>query len=293
MIENLTIKTIIGIIITIFLGALGSGLWELAIQPILKKLLRYILIGFTFGVKKLRDPIYQRISKGEEDNGPFVNLLVILIFLAFYQFYFDYNVDKFYIDVLSSLDSVVEKYDEKIGKEKSNPKNFQSDFFTYIIGFDHFFNQLNENTSTIKSTFKEANLIIKKYEKGKNFDDFVEEDKIILNKIREKLVYSNDSLRNSINQSKRILKGISYFLIAILSIILIFIFISQSFVNEAILYFKQVMLICKPYINHDDYDMFYSRLSLINYKEDFEKILDDLFKIADKNNIKFKKFKFF
>lgn len=60
-------KAAVGIIGTILLGAIGSGVWELAFAPMASRIGRGILTVFTLGLESARDGIYQSVAKGHHE----------------------------------------------------------------------------------------------------------------------------------------------------------------------------------------------------------------------------------
>lgn len=69
MVENITElsswKVVLGVLTTILLGALGSGLWSLAIEPTARKLISIIGRIATLGINSEFDKLYRRMARGE------------------------------------------------------------------------------------------------------------------------------------------------------------------------------------------------------------------------------------
>lgn len=285
MITISTEEAIAGVFVTILLGALGSGLWDIAFKPISMKIPRLTLIIFTFGLKKFRNPIYRRISRGKEDNSPYFYFIIILTLI----FTFIYAIDTFLMDtrkqMLSPLDSIVEKYDQKYGTIDKVDFNPSLNLFTNIIGLDSFLKLSNENGKIIVQSFKNASSIKDKYENIKSFEEYSKEDRDNLIGYREEIVKSNDSLKDSLLGIRNKLLSYAIMLFAVGLVSFLYDLIRQAFVNEAVKYFNQIMRICKPYIKQEEYDGFYSRLSQISCRDDFKTIINDLDVIAKKNNI--------
>ena len=63
-----TIKWILGVIGLIFLGALGSGLWQIGIEPVFSWLLGIIFKITTLGLTSLSDAFYQDVAKGLHED---------------------------------------------------------------------------------------------------------------------------------------------------------------------------------------------------------------------------------
>lgn len=69
MIDFIKDNWIIGILSALIIGALGSGLWDVAFKPIFKKLGEALFFVLTFGIKKARDSIYKEAAKGNREQG--------------------------------------------------------------------------------------------------------------------------------------------------------------------------------------------------------------------------------
>ncbi|MCG3653311.1 hypothetical protein [Aliarcobacter butzleri] len=97
-----------------------------------------------------------------------------------------------------------------------------------------------------------------------------------LNKTKEKLNFKKNLLFLSIII-------FSYF-------ILTFIQNSQLlYINNAIIHYKQLISISTPYISEQELKVFNSRFSLIKNKNDYEKLINDLYIILEKNNLELKR----
>ncbi len=62
-------KWALGICATIVLGALGSGLWDVALKPVFAWIGRAILTGLTFGFASMRDSYYVDVARGQNDRA--------------------------------------------------------------------------------------------------------------------------------------------------------------------------------------------------------------------------------
>lgn len=285
-------EAIAGIFVTILLGAVGSGLWDIAFKPISMKIPRIALIIFTLGLKKFRNPIYRRISRGKEDNSPSFYFLIIFILSCT----FIYAIDTILMDtrkqILSPLDTIVEKYNQKYNTRDKIEFNPSLNFFTNLIGLDAFLELSNENGKIIAQSFKKANSIKDKYGNIKTFEEYSKEDQDKLMAYREEIVKSNDSLKDSLYGIRNKLMSYVIVFFAIGLLLVLYDLIRQAFVNEAVQYFNQMMRICKPYIKQEECDGFYSRMSQISSRDDFETIINELDVVAQKNNISIPSFRY-
>lgn len=85
--NNKKVKLIIGILGTIILGAIGSGLWDLALEPALTWCGRTFFTIATLGLSQLRNEIYIDIAKGFHEALSI--LLVIFFFINTLIFHFN------------------------------------------------------------------------------------------------------------------------------------------------------------------------------------------------------------
>jgi hypothetical protein len=72
---NIT-RFVLGVLATILLGAIGSGLWDVILKPTLPWLLNISLNIVTFGVQATKDEIYMEIARG----APSASIKMILMF---------------------------------------------------------------------------------------------------------------------------------------------------------------------------------------------------------------------
>lgn len=70
------------IFFTIFLGALGSGLWSFIFDPILRKIGNKIVVFSFFGLKKLENKIYEKIAFGSFERSYFLLMFLFCILLT-------------------------------------------------------------------------------------------------------------------------------------------------------------------------------------------------------------------
>lgn len=76
-----TIKWILGIIGLIFLGALGSGLWQIVIKPLTFWFLETIFNIMTLGLSSLSDAFYTEVAEGLHEEPSLENLTLLLIII--------------------------------------------------------------------------------------------------------------------------------------------------------------------------------------------------------------------
>lgn len=74
-------KITLGILATIVLGALGSGLWELALKPGGYWIWHGLLTAATFGSKALKDQVYMEAAKGNHEAAAQLSFRVLGWFL--------------------------------------------------------------------------------------------------------------------------------------------------------------------------------------------------------------------
>ena len=70
------------------------------------------------------------------------------------------------------------------------------------------------------------------------------------------------------------------------SVFVFYRFTSISLINSAVTYFEQCYRICAPHLSSDDRLLIMQRFSLMEDKEAYKKIINDLEKVANKNDIK-------
>lgn len=146
-----TIKWLAGILATIFLGALGSGLWNHALEPIFTKFFRLILNLSTLGINSLKDNLYYEASKGKKENITKIALIISVIFIIFPTVFFfsrenrTESYRKTYNQAIENLK--IEKnniennrdkiYDEfiKINEKELNSIRLQLAFMTCVLLF--------------------------------------------------------------------------------------------------------------------------------------------------------------
>ena len=81
--ENKKMSWVLGIIGTVFLGALGSGLWNLFLEPVSLGLGRSLFSIATLGLNSLRNSVYEDIAKGLHEE-PSLMLFSAFLILPFF-----------------------------------------------------------------------------------------------------------------------------------------------------------------------------------------------------------------
>ncbi|MBE0616046.1 MAG: hypothetical protein IH604_20435 [Burkholderiales bacterium] len=79
MTEYLAEHWILSIVVTILLGAIGSGLWDAALKPISLKLGGQLYTVITFGARRSRDKIYKRAAMGHHELPSLYILLIVMV----------------------------------------------------------------------------------------------------------------------------------------------------------------------------------------------------------------------
>lgn len=80
------LKVALGVLATIFLGAIGSGLWERFLGPALDWLTKVSIGAFAWGLSSYRDSIYSNAAKGfhEAHSLALYTLILGLLPLAYF-----------------------------------------------------------------------------------------------------------------------------------------------------------------------------------------------------------------
>jgi hypothetical protein len=75
-------RIVLGVLGTIVLGAIGSGLWELAGKPATLRLGQLLLTGATLGSTAIKDSIYVEAAKGPHEATSLLILWLIVLVLT-------------------------------------------------------------------------------------------------------------------------------------------------------------------------------------------------------------------
>ncbi|MGF1825326.1 hypothetical protein L4D17_04780 [Vibrio splendidus] len=82
MAELLAKHWIISIGFTIFLGALGSALWEAALKPICKKCGSFTFKVLSFNAQKAKDKVYKNAAMGHHELPSLFNLMLTIFMIS-------------------------------------------------------------------------------------------------------------------------------------------------------------------------------------------------------------------
>ena len=88
---NNYIKIGLGILATILLGAIGSGVWEYLLKPFFEFGTKFILNIATLGIETFKNDIYLQIAKGfmekaSSDNLKMLNTFYVIMIVAYFLF---------------------------------------------------------------------------------------------------------------------------------------------------------------------------------------------------------------
>ncbi|MDN5068036.1 hypothetical protein [Aliarcobacter butzleri] len=117
---------------------------------------------------------------------------------------------------------------------------------------------------------------------------------ILFRKIKNKKINldEEDNAPKEFNNSYQKLIKIFYILSS-LSILLFMIIMVQNiklqYINTSIIYYKQLLNIVAPYLSEQEIKIYNSKFSLIKNKEEYEKLVDELYDISYDNKLEFKK----
>jgi len=66
--------------------------------------------------------------------------------------------------------------------------------------------------------------------------------------------------------------------------------VKEIYVNAAVTHYKQMISICRPYIDEKEAQLIESKFSQISNKEDYSSLMKGLYRVCDKKGIKYEKF---
>lgn len=75
-------KIVFGVLGTILLGALGSGLWNAILGPLLSLSANFFLTVFSLGIKAIKNNIYMDIAKGLHEQASLSWLMTFSCFMV-------------------------------------------------------------------------------------------------------------------------------------------------------------------------------------------------------------------
>lgn len=79
--KNKTLSLILGLIGTLIIGGLGSGVWEYILKPLFSHSINFILDLSTLGMDTFKNSIYEEISQGFSEKNSIKNYTLIIGFL--------------------------------------------------------------------------------------------------------------------------------------------------------------------------------------------------------------------
>ena len=144
--KNKLVKIILGVIGTILIGAIGSGVWERFLSPLIDSTASRLASLFSLVSKSYANSLYSDIGKGNLGTiGHFVMIpyMLVLTIMFLYPFSLIFSMSK----KLRKLKSATEEQSPDDSKSDSHLKNKQLDFsekfkkvrpflyFNYIIVF--------------------------------------------------------------------------------------------------------------------------------------------------------------
>ncbi|MGL1931372.1 MAG: hypothetical protein OCC45_06380 [Desulfotalea sp.] len=293
MFEILKNNTFLGIALTIILGAIGSGLWDIAIKPICKVFSRYILKFCTLGLAKLRNPIYKKISRGKVCISRNIYSLIATIVIM--------SPVILTLLLLTPIKSDSIKLNNTIIKdiERVTRFNVPGEFkemngvFAEIMGITTLLKHQKTEYSDINNNLEKFNKILTSYDKISKSQNFSKPDKHDLITIQKNIASSVSKLNIHWNYFFFRAIIISFITSFYLVVCLIIPFVKDTYINDAVSYFTEILIICKPFINENEYDVIRSNFAQIKTKENYLDIISNLQKIAEKNNLTVRDFAIF
>lgn len=113
--NNNGLKIFLGIIGTIVLGAISSGVWEYIFKPLLESGTKIIMDIATLGMEAYKNDVYRQIAKGFSEKNSIntysniMNIMFYMMILGFFIFY-------------SNLKKIKDKYKQLMCGEQSIQK---------------------------------------------------------------------------------------------------------------------------------------------------------------------------
>lgn len=114
-------KVVIGFAAAIFIGAIGSGVWEYVLEPSLKSSSNFILRLATLGIDSFKDDLYKEISNGFHEK-PSLSLLSsfsaiyigITLVIAFFAAFKAHEIREREQKILCDIENMKEPTEKKI-----------------------------------------------------------------------------------------------------------------------------------------------------------------------------------
>lgn len=211
-------KWYIGVLIVVALGAVASGVWEMALRPTFFLIIKILLKGCSLGLESATNDLYKSVALGRgSEFGMMFIFITLWSFVAVYWLF-----QKFHIE------TVEEKALMEMRKRSENATN-------------------SEVVNELEGEIKKA---VEKQRKDKVFMRYF-------------------SL------------FVGYFVI-IFSLFWGFFTIEREILRGQ---FDQYIAICGPYINERQKSQFHSQFYQMQTQEDYEKLLNELAEIAQKNKV--------
>lgn len=116
-------KWLFGILGAVFLGAIGSGVWDLAIKPLFRFSGNFAINILTLGINKLQDNIYIEIAKGMAERTSHHVYYLVMVFYLFaaisVTFYFWEGYDRRKSRYNSEILKIIEDEEKSIESLKN------------------------------------------------------------------------------------------------------------------------------------------------------------------------------
>lgn len=141
MINNKYLKVTLGIIATILLGAIGSGVWEYLLKPSFGTISELTLNIITFGIESFKNDLYSEIAIGFYEKSSWNNLMLLnSIYLMVGTYIIVYLYGKTYKD--NEIENIQENLSNVSDEEKKimikelliiNTKKLKKAFYIVVL----------------------------------------------------------------------------------------------------------------------------------------------------------------
>lgn len=151
-------KVILGILSTIFLGAIGSGLWEIGISPLYKNITTNLVMFLSSISQNYENSIYIRVGDGNKDiiTHEFFRIMYgILFWIPLFLAYVYYRIairNKLNTSIEKNNDSLVNKSLNNLSKKKKLL------FYVFILPFC-IWNSFSVFSNTITTSYTHNKII--------------------------------------------------------------------------------------------------------------------------------------